>query len=80
MASGTPTLMCSLASLPESYKKHLYIFEDETPEGMAKKIVDVCEKTQEELAAFGNAAAEFILKEKNQYAQCKNIIEFIRNI
>ena len=76
MASGTPTLMCSLASLPELYKEHLYIFEDESVEGMSKKIEEICDKPQEELDSFGRSAAEFIMNYKTPKPQVKKIFDF----
>lgn len=74
MASGTPTLMSELECLPEEYKQHLYFFDDESIEGMAKRIEEVCSKPQEELDAFGRAASEFIVKNKNAEAQVKKIL------
>lgn len=75
MASGTPTLMSELDCLPEDYKQHLYFFDDESVEGMSKKIEEICSKPQEELEAFGKAASEFILKNKNAEAQVKKMLD-----
>lgn len=74
MASGTPTLMSPLDCLPEEYKRHLYLFDDESVEGMARKIEEICSKPQEELDAFGNAASKFILKYKNPEAQVRKML------
>lgn len=75
MASGTPTLMSELDCLPEDYKQHLYLFDDESIEGMARKIEEICSKPQEELDALGKAASEFILKNKNAEAQVRKMLE-----
>ena len=75
MASGTPTLMSELDCLPADYKRHLYFFDDESIEGMARKIEEICSKPQEELDAFGEAASEFILKNKNAAAQVRKMLE-----
>lgn len=75
MASGTPTLMSELDCLPEDYKQHLYLFDDESIEGMARKIEEICSKPQEDLDAFGKAASEFILKNKNAEAQVRKMLE-----
>lgn len=75
MASGTPTLMSELDCLPEDYKQHLYFFDDESVDGMAKKIDEICSKSQDELDAFGKAASEFILENKNAVAQVKKMLE-----
>ncbi|MDY4810593.1 MAG: glycosyltransferase, partial [Muribaculaceae bacterium] len=65
MASGTPTLMCKLKSLPDEYLRHLYIFEDETVEGYTKKIQECLDLPLQERNSFGRAAAEFIIKNKS---------------
>ncbi len=77
MASGTPTLMSHLVSIPQEYEQHLFFFDDESVEGIKNKIVEVCEKPQAELDAFGKAAAEFILAEKNEKKQAAKIVELI---
>lgn len=77
LASGTPTIMARLACLPQDYESHLFFFDDESVEGIKNKIVEVCEKPQAELDAFGKAAAEFILTEKNEKMQAAKIVELI---
>jgi len=80
MASGTPTLMSKLPCLPKEYEPYIYFFDDESVEGMKNKIIEICEKSQEELNEFGKKAAEFIHTRKNEIAQTKKIIEFISNL
>lgn len=80
MASGTPTLMSKLPCLPKEYEPYIYFFDDESVEGMKNKIIEICEKSQEELNEFGKKAAEFIHTQKNEIAQTKRIIEFITNL
>lgn len=80
MASGTPTLMSHLASIPEEYKPHIFFFDDESVEGIKNKIVEVCEKPQAELDAFGEAAAEFIFTEKNEKKQTAKIVQLLDSI
>lgn len=80
MASGTPVLMSKLECLPDDYLKHLHLFEDESIEGMSRKIVDVCEKDSEELADFGKKASQFIVSSKCPKAQAERIISFIESL
>ena len=80
LASGTPTIMAHLACLPQDYESHLFFFDDESVEGIKNKIVEVCEKPQAELYAFGKAAAEFIQTEKNEKKQASKIVELIGHI
>lgn len=80
MASGTPTLMSPILSLPEDYKKHVYLFEDESIKGMSRTISEICSQDPKELRYFGLSAQNFILNNKVADIQCKKIIEFITNI
>ena len=77
LASGTPTIMARLACLPQDYESHLFFFDDESVEGIKNKIIEVCEKPQAELDAFGKSAAEFILTEKNEKKQAAKIAELM---
>ena len=80
MASGTPTLMCKLKSLPDEYLRHLYIFEDETVEGYTKKIQECLDLPLQERNSFGRAAAEFIIKNKSSEVQVKRLVNFIKTL
>ena len=80
LASGTPTIMSHLACLPQEYESHMFFFDDESVEGMKNKVMEVCEKPQAELDAFGKAASEFILNEKNEKKQAKKIVDLIKSL
>lgn len=80
LASGTPTIMSRLDCLPKEYEPHLFFFNAESIEGIKNKILEVCEKSQDELDAFGKAASEFILTEKNEKKQAGKIVELINSI
>lgn len=80
LASGTPTLMCKLTCLPEEYRNHLFFFNDESVEGMAYRIQEICQKTQEELDVFGRSAADFIYREKTPQPQVEKILLFFAEL
>lgn len=74
MASGTPVLMSPLPSMPDEYKEYLYLFDDESVEGMSKAMADILAKDESELSAKGSAAKSFIIDQKNPRAQVEKII------
>ncbi len=76
MASGTPTLMFKLACLPEEYEPYLF-FSEESVEALRDKMIEICEKPQEELDRFGEAAAEFIINRKNEKVQAERILNML---
>ena len=79
MASGTPTLMFKLACMPEEYHQHLF-FAEESVEALCDKILEICEKPQDELDAFGKKASDFICQQKNAVVQAGRLVEFINNL
>ena len=80
LASGTPTLMSHLKSIPQEYDNHIFYFEDESIEGFSNRIVEICEKPSKELAEFGSKASLFIRQNKTPEPQVKKIISFLKNI
>lgn len=80
IASGTPTLMSHLKSIPQEYDAHLFYFDDESVDGFSKRIVEVCEKPATELAEFGNKASRFIMQYKTPQPQVEKIISFMKSL
>ena len=73
LASGTPTIMCHLPAIPQEYDQYLFYITEEDAEGIKEKILEVCEKPQQELDEYGHKAAEFIKTQKNAYVQAQNV-------
>lgn len=79
MASGTPTLMCKLDSIPREYYKHLLFFEDESVLGMSYRIKELLDAPYDEMNKIGTAASEFIKSQKNYKIQTERILNMILN-
>lgn len=77
MASGTPVLMSNLPSMPNEYKDYLFLFKDESIEGMSQMIKQIFSLNTDELKKKGNKAKEFILKYKNSKVQVNKILKLI---
>lgn len=78
MASGTPVLMSPLPSMPEEYKQYLYLFEDESVNGMKLMIEKVCSLSILELNSKGTSAKIFVHNYKSSKEQIKKILKLIR--
>lgn len=78
LASGTPTVMFHLACMPKEYDDYLFYVEEESPESLRDKLVEVCELPYEERQAFGHRASQFILTQKTPEKQCGKILEIIK--
>jgi glycosyltransferase involved in cell wall biosynthesis len=80
MLSGRPVITTALPGIPKEYFDFVYVLLDETPEALARLIVDICAKPASELCELGHRAQEFLLKSKSWTKQGKRVYGFIRNI
>lgn len=78
MVSGTPVLTTKLPGMPKEYYPYVYLIEDESPEGIAKVLKEICNISQEEREKKGCLARQFVLEEKSNIVQAKKIIDFIK--
>lgn len=80
MASGTPLLTTALPGMPEEYAQYVYVFCDETPEGMAGTLRDVLSLPGETLHEKGLAGKRFVLQNKSNLAQARRILAFMKGV
>lgn len=80
MKSGTPVLMFKLEGIPKCYDDYLYYFDKSDINSMSRRIVEICEKSNDELADFGAKAKLFVETQKNGDIQANKIIEFLERI
>ena len=80
LISSRPTVTTVLPGIPKEYHPYLHLVYNETPEGLAKVIKEVCSKESSELNKFGQRAREFVLRNKNWEYQGKCIYDFICNL
>ena len=77
MSTGTPVLMTKLPCLPKEYLPHLYLIEQETPEGVARALRDTLAKDDETLFQKGTGARNFVLKERSNVIQAKKVLDML---
>lgn len=77
MASGTPVLTTPLQGMPQEYNDYVYLFEDESVDGMTRTIENLLKLDKRELHDKGIIAKKFVLKEKNNVAQGMQLINMI---
>ena len=78
MVSGTPILTTPLQGIPKEYNDYVYLFEDETINGMTETLEGILGKSKGELHKKGLKAKEFVLREKNNNKQAKRILDMIK--
>ena len=78
MVSGTPVLTTCLPGMPTEYYPYVYLFEEETLEGVTQTIRDVLLQSPEQLQKKGLSAKQFVLKKKNNVIQTKRMIDLLK--
>lgn len=79
MSSGTAMLAYRLDGVPREYDDYYYVI-DEGRDGLTQSLRRVMEITEEERQQMGNAAKEFVRKNKNPKSQCAKVIELITKL
>ena len=80
MASGTPVLTTVLPGMPKEYHPYVYLLEDETAEGIARKLREVLETSDEGLFQKGQEARKFVLEQKHNVIQAQKILEMLKTM
>lgn len=80
MASGTPVLTTVLPGMPKEYHPYVYLMEDETPEGIGRRLKEVLAQSDEALFQKGGEARQFILENKNNVIQGKKILNLLETM
>ncbi len=80
MASGTPVLTTVLPGMPREYHPYVYLLEDESAQGIAAKLTEVLQNSDECLFQKGMEARNFVLTQKNNVIQGKKILEMLKTI
>ena len=80
MASGTPVLTTVLPGMPKEYHPYVYLLEDETADGIAEKLRQVLEASDEELFEKGRSARKFVLEQKNNVIQARKILDMLGKV
>lgn len=77
MATGRPAISTVLPGIPDEYHEYLYLVQEESPEYLARLIIEVCNKSPEELDDFGCKARDFVRTQKNYRRQGERIYNFM---
>lgn len=80
MASGTPTLTTNLPGMPKDYLQYVYLFNEETVDGMKKTLKDVLSISDKELFDFGQITKKWIIENKNNTVQMSRVVNFIQTV
>lgn len=77
MLSGVPVVMFRLPGISLQYDKYINYAEEETARSLAKKIDNILSMPKEEWKKTGEKAKNYVLNNKNVFAQSKKVIVFL---
>ncbi len=77
LSSGVPVVAYKLDGIPDEYDPYLLYVQDNSVESLRKKLVEVCELSEEVRHQIGNAGRSFVINEKNETIQMKKVIDFL---
>lgn len=78
--SGTPVATTKLNGLTKEYLDNAFVFQDESPEEIARTINYILLQDKTELINRGTSARGFIVNNKNWDKHCHEIAHFLRKI
>lgn len=74
-----PVIMYKLDGIPKEYDDYIYYIKGDSINDIAKTIVEVCQKSNDEIKEFAEKAYTFVTEKKNNIIQCKKITDMIQN-
>jgi hypothetical protein len=66
--------------MPKEYNRFVYLFNDESVEGISSTLRTLLSKSGDELYKFGLRAKQFVINHKNNLIQAKRILNLSENI
>ena len=78
MSSGTPVLTTVLPGMPKEYHPYVYLLEEESADGIARKLGQLMELSDEELFRKGCAGRDFVLDSRNNVIQAGKILDMLK--
>lgn len=77
MATGVPLLTAVLPGMPEEYHEHVFLFKDETAEGISRMMDEILHMPIETVRTRGQSGKRFVMEKKNNVMQGKRVLEML---
>lgn len=79
MVSGVPLMTAVLPGMPKEYHPYVFLFKDETAEGICCCLNEILSMPEEAVRTRGRQGKAFVLENKNNIRQAKRVIELIES-
>lgn len=82
MASGTPLLMYKLPGIPDEYFNYCYTLDKNhlKEDDMCEILSEIIATSPDKLEEMGRNARDYLIENKNSFAQCSKIIAMIKSL
>lgn len=77
LSSGTPLLTTEVGGMPKEYLNYVYLFEEESTDGIKKSLEKIVNLSEETLKNKGVLARTFVINNKNYKCMTHTILEFL---
>ena len=77
LSSGKPLIGYKLDGIPDEYDDYIHYVDDNSIESLKNKIINICDKSKEELEQIGMKSRDFVINNKNNIIQTRKIIDLI---
>ena len=78
LSSGIPVIAYKLEGIPDEYDPYIFYVKDNSIESLKDKLIEVCECSDGFAYEKSIKAKDFVLKNKNEVAQTKIIIDMLK--
>jgi glycosyltransferase involved in cell wall biosynthesis len=78
--SGTPVLTTNFSSMPQEYRKFVFVVEDESPEGFSAAIERVFRQDPSELEERCNRGVTFVRQHQSWRGIARNVCAFLASL
>jgi glycosyltransferase involved in cell wall biosynthesis len=80
LASGRPVVTTLAGDLDAVYRRIAIPLLEETPESLARLLVDLCSRPERELAEMGARGRDFVLSERRWGSQGRRVYDLVERV
>lgn len=80
LSAGKPVVCYKLDGIPNDYDDYLFYVKDNSIQSLADKLLEICEKSEEERKLIGIEGQTYVFTKKNEVIQTKKIKDMMDKI
>lgn len=77
MATGVPLLTAVLPGMPKEYYPYVFLFKDESVEGLSSKMNEILSMPVEKVREIGINGKRFVMENKNEVHQAEKVLQLL---